>query len=119
MLKRAITRRCPQCGAETLFRGYARLRPDCPACGLRFRREQGAQTGSMYVSAVVTELFAAFLIAVLWLCFDWSTARFIGVSVPLVLVFSLAALPLSQALWVGIEYVTDLEAGEPWARLRE
>jgi hypothetical protein len=28
-------------------------------------------------------------------------------------------LPVAQALWVGIEYATDLAGGEPWAALRE
>jgi len=37
-----------------LFEGYARLKQQCDACGLVFRREQGAMTGSMYMSAVVT-----------------------------------------------------------------
>jgi hypothetical protein len=73
----------------------------------------------MYLTAVAGELFAVFLIGVAWWLFDWSTARFVLVLVPLVLAFTAAFLPLSQALWVGVEYATDLEGREPWAELRE
>jgi len=118
VLRRVLAQRCPQCGAGRLFRGYARLQDACASCGLVFRREQGAQTGSMYVTAAVGELFAVLVIGLLWWLFDWSTLRFVLTAVPIVAVFCALFLPVSQALWVGVEYVTDLESREPWARLR-
>lgn len=116
---RVLARRCPQCAARTLFARYARLAERCTECGLVFRREAGAQTGSMYLTAVAGELFAVLLIGIAWWLFDWSTTRFVLVLVPLVLAFTAAFLPLSQALWVGVEYATDLEGREPWTSLRE
>jgi uncharacterized protein (DUF983 family) len=86
---------------------------------LRFRREPGAQTGTMYVTAIVSEVFAAALIFLLWFSFDWAPRTFVLVSAPLVLAFSAALLPLAQAAWVGVEYATDLESGEPGLELRE
>jgi len=118
VLGRVLRRRCPQCGAGPLFRAYARLLPACESCGLLYRREPGAQTGSMYLTAAVSEVFAALLIGLLWWLCDWSSAGFIALAAPLVLVFCAAFLPLAQALWVGIEYATDLEGREPWTRLR-
>jgi len=119
ILTRVLARRCPQCAARTLFARYARLAQRCPRCELVFRREAGAQTGSMYLTAIAGELFAALLVWLAWWLFDWPTSTFVLVLVPLVLAFTVAFLPLSQALWVGVEYATDLEGREPWAELRE
>jgi len=118
VLRRVLARCCPQCGARALFGAYARLAERCGSCGLVFRREQGAQTGTMYLTAILSELFAAALIFLFWWTFDWSVRTFVLVLVPLVLGFSVLCLPLAQALWVGVEYLTDLQGGEPWARLR-
>src|SRR5262245_52669539 len=85
---RVLARRCPQCGAGTLFRRFARLADACASCAPVYRREPGAQTGSMYLTAIAGELFAAGLIFVLWCSFDWTTVAFVAVSVPLVLGFS-------------------------------
>jgi uncharacterized protein (DUF983 family) len=114
-----LARRCPQCGGSELFRSFARLRESCAACGLVYRREQGSMTGSMYLSAAVTECFAALLLLIAFLALDdLSTPAFLAVGLPLVLVFSWLFLPRSMALWVGIEYATDVSNGETWARPR-
>lgn len=114
--RRALRRRCPQCGRGALFRSWARLREACPACGHRVRREPGAQTGSMYVSAAVTEVFAAAVALGLFLLTDWDVRTGLLVGVPLVLAFCYATLPLAMAFWTAVEYVTDVSNGEPWAR---
>jgi uncharacterized protein (DUF983 family) len=116
---RALRHRCPQCGSGALFRAYARLRPACEGCGLVFRREAGAQTGSMYVTAALSEVFAAALIFFFWWSFDWTPLVYVLVTAPLVMSFCFFLLPFAQALWVGVEYATDLEGHEPWAELRE
>lgn len=102
-----------------LFRAYARLARECADCGLVYRREPGAQTGSMYLTAIASELFAALLILVFWWRFDWTPLAFVLVTAPLVLAFCVVLLPIAQALWVAVEFTTDLEGGEPWAELRE
>ena len=118
VLRRVLTRSCPQCGAHALFVRYARLASSCTTCGLVFRREPGAQTGTMYLTAIVSELFAVALVFLCWWRFEWSVTTHVLVIVPLVLAFCALCLPLAQAFWVGVEYLTDLQGGEPWARLR-
>lgn len=112
--RRALLLRCPACGAGGLFERYGRLRTACPACGHVLRREQGAQTGSMYLTAAVNQVFAALVILCVFVLFDWSLAVELAVSIPLVVLFCLAFLPFSQTLWAGVEYVTDCINGEPW-----
>ena len=114
-LAKALRRRCPRCGEGALFATRFRLRDACDSCGLRYRREQGAMTGSMYLSAAVTEVFAAAVIAVTYLATDWGALTSIAVGLPLVLAFCYAFLPLSHAIWTAVEYATDVANREPWA----
>jgi len=116
--RRAWRKRCPQCGRGALFASYSRLKERCDVCGLVFRREQGAMTGSLYLSAVVTESFAALLVAIVWLCTSWTAATSLAVSIPILVVFTIWWLPRSIALWVSIEYATDVVNGEWWAKPR-
>jgi uncharacterized protein (DUF983 family) len=116
---RVLRGRCPQCGAGALFRAYARLARACERCGLVFRREQGAETGTMYLTAAVSEVFAAALVFLFWWAFDWTPLAFVLVTAPLVLGFCVLLLPAAQAFWVGVEYTTDLQNGEPWVDPRQ
>lgn len=118
-VRRALRGRCPQCGRGALFVRWARLGERCPECGLVYRREPGAQTGSMYLSAAVTQVFAALVILVLVVGTDWRPALQIAVGLPLVVAFCALFLPRSMALWVAIEYATDVSNGEAWARPRD
>ncbi|TAJ18756.1 MAG: DUF983 domain-containing protein [Planctomycetota bacterium] len=115
---RVLRKRCPQCGVGKLFRTTFRLAERCDHCGLVYRRAPGAQTGSMYVCAAVTELFAAFLVVLVLLFTNWSPALAMSIGIPIVLAFSYAFLPYSMAAWVGTDYLTDVGNREWWAQLR-
>ncbi len=69
-------------------------------------------TGAMYLIAIVTQLFAAALFFVVWLATDWTTTTKLLVGLPTIAVFSYVALPFARALWVGLDYYTDVAAGE-------
>jgi uncharacterized protein (DUF983 family) len=116
ILRLAFNKRCPRCAERGLFRAWARLAERCACCGLLLRREAGSQTGSMYLTATVTEVVAAAMILLGWTMTDWSVATCLAVSIPVILLFSYWFLPRAQALWVGIEYATDVANGEEWTR---
>lgn len=117
-LARALRRRCPQCGQAPLFARFARLRERCDACGLIYRREPGAELGSMTLIAIASELLAAALILLIWWGTDWGIWASLAVSVPIVVTASYALVPWCMALWVGVEYLTDVHNGEGWAQPR-
>jgi len=75
-------------------------------------------TGQMYLSSVVTEIFAALLVLVVFFGTDWSTSTSIAVGLPIVIVFSYWFLPKSMGLWVAIEFMTDIGNREPWIEER-
>ena len=56
------------------------------------------------------------LIVVIFLFTDWSAATSIAVCSPIVILFCYWSLPRFMALWVGIEYLTDVTNDEPWIR---
>jgi uncharacterized protein (DUF983 family) len=113
-VKRALRKRCPQCGEGPLFRAFARLNPECPACGLRFRREHGSQTGAMYLSATLTEIFAAGVALALFFLTDLDKSTALGLGIAVVVVFSYTLLPITMAVWTAVEYATDVSNSEPW-----
>ena len=72
-------------------------------CGLRapLPPRGGAATGSMYISAAVTEVFAAAVALGLFFLTDWSVTTGLLVGGPLVLCFCYAFLPVSIAVLGG------------------
>ena len=116
--RRALRKRCPQCGEGPLFRAFARMNETCATCGLRFRRESGSQTGARYFCAAVSEIFAAALALGLYFFTDWSTPVALGIGTVLVLGFSYLFLPVSMAFWTAVEYATDVSNGERWVNPR-
>ena len=116
LFRRAFKARCPHCGEGQLFQSYLRLNESCEECELIYRREHGAETGAMYASAVITELFAASLCAALFLFTDWSVRKGLLIGVPLVGLFGLLTYPLAMSFWVAVEYWTDLQNGESWTK---
>lgn len=118
-VRRALAKRCPQCGQGRLFRAFARLEPSCSECGLVYRREAGAQTGSMYLCATLTECFAAALALALFFLTDLDTGTALALGVAVVLGFSYLILPLTMALWTAVEYATDVSNKERWAAPRD
>ena len=116
--RRALRKRCPQCGEGALFRRFARLHERCPVCDLTYRRESGSQTGAMYFCAAVTEVFAAAIALALFFFTDWSTPVALTVGVVTVLAFSYSFLPVSMAFWTAVEYATDVMNSERWTAPR-
>jgi uncharacterized protein (DUF983 family) len=117
-VRRVVRKRCPQCGEGPLFRRFARLHEKCERCELVFRRESGAQTGSMYLTAAVSEVFAAAVALALFFLAPWSPAVEISLGVAFVVAFSYAFLPLAIALWTAVEYTVDVSNGEKWVAPR-
>jgi|RhiMethySRZTD1v2_1073278.scaffolds.fasta_scaffold466154_2 uncharacterized protein (DUF983 family) len=116
--RRVLARHCPQCGSGDLFRRWARLHERCSVCGLIYRRESGSMIGSMYLSAIATEFVAAAIALGLFFGTSWTPAVALSVGLALHLAFAAWFFPYSMSLWVAVEYATDVQNGEWWARPR-
>lgn len=115
-LARAWRLRCPRCGTGRLFASRFRLAENCGDCALVYRRESGAMTGQMYLGAVAGEFVAAALVLGVFFLTDWGPVTSIAVGLPIVIAFSYWFLPRSMALWVAVEFMTDVGNREEWTR---
>ena len=104
---RAFSRHCPRCGTGDILESRFRLLQSCSDCGLCYRKESGAMTGQMYLTAIITEIFTAVLVLVVFFLTDLDTLSSIALGLPLVVLFSYLVLPISMRIWVAVEYVTD------------
>jgi len=117
-LLRVVRSCCPQCGRGRLFDRWAHLRERCGHCGLIYRREDGAELGSMYLGATVSQAFAALVFFAVYFFTDWSRAVSLAVGLPIVVAFCYGFLPMSMAIWTAVEYLTDVANREWWAKPR-
>ena len=107
VLVRGARKRCPRCGERKILDGFFKLTPRCPACDLRFEREEGGFLGAMALNYTVAIVF-------------WLVVMAVGIAltVPVVpvaplLVASIGVLtvvpvwfyPRSKTLWAAIEFL--------------
>ena len=50
LLKRALSKRCPQCGEGEVLHQWIKVNDDCSNCGMEFRSRAGNCSGFMYLS---------------------------------------------------------------------
>jgi uncharacterized protein (DUF983 family) len=107
VLGRALRLRCPRCGAGALFDGPFRMRPRCPACGLRYEREPGYFVGAIYLNYGVTALLmlGGYFLLDAWL--EPGTRVQLAVWVTFAIAFPLWFFRYSKGLWLGLDYLVD------------
>ncbi len=104
---RGLRNRCPNCGGSTLFRKatWFEVNKECPACGLRFERDEGFFLGSMSLNYGVT--IVCFLTPVMVLAYK----GVIGTTLAIVLagvgalLFPLAFYRSSRSWWLMQYYL--------------
>ncbi|MBI2813247.1 MAG: DUF983 domain-containing protein [Opitutae bacterium] len=68
IIARGLAHRCPNCGGRTLFKAGALFELDegCPACGLKFEKDEGFYLGAMSLNYGVTLVGLLLPVALLW-----------------------------------------------------
>ncbi len=112
---RVLNRTCPRCGNGALFLSRTKLEKQCSSCALVYRREQGGMTGQLYLTAVISQIFAAIMIGAMFLFTDWPPAVSIPIGIAILAVFGYWLLPKTIGLWVCVEFMTDVGNRESWA----
>ena len=106
-LVRAVRLRCPSCGRGRVMASWFRICERCPACGLRYERDEENEywLGAYTLNFIVTEVvFAAGLLVVLVLTWPdppW-TAILWGGGAQMILT-PIVFYPSSKALWLAID----------------
>ncbi len=68
IITRGLTNRCPNCGGHTLFKAgkLFELNETCPACGLKYEKDEGFYLGAMSLNYGITLVCALSPVALLW-----------------------------------------------------
>lgn len=105
MLRRGFVKHCAVCGQGRLFRGWVRMVPACPRCGLRFQRAPGQWLGSWFLNICVAQA-AVVLVLVVGVAVTFPSTPV----VPLAIVDAAAAVavpflffPFSRTIWTAID----------------
>ena len=103
---RALTLRCPHCGARGILASWFKLAPTCPRCHLQSERgESDYFLGGMMFNIVLAEAALVVLIiitlAVTWPRVPWSLLQF-GAPAAMV-VAPVVFYPFSRLIWLAFD----------------
>jgi uncharacterized protein (DUF983 family) len=107
LLKRAVTRRCPQCGASGIFRNYLSLKDHCPRCGYTFEREEGYFLGAYAVNLLAAESITIALLVSFLVNTDYSWVTLEIIFIPMAVLLPIVFFPYSRMLWMTIDLMVD------------
>ncbi|HET7321007.1 MAG TPA: DUF983 domain-containing protein [Longimicrobiaceae bacterium] len=113
---RGLALRCPHCGKANIVASWFRMKPRCPACGLRTERaEEDFFLGSMMFNIVLSEgLFVLFVVGLLvarWPAVPWGFLQ--TWAIVLMAAAPFLVFPWTKTLWLAsdilIKPVTEEE----------
>ena len=105
VLGRALRLRCPRCGRTPLFTGWFAMRDACPACGLRYEREQGYFVGAIYVNYALTSLLGLGGVILLDSVVGLSLVQQLALAIPIMLLAPLLFFRHARSLWLAIGFL--------------
>jgi uncharacterized protein (DUF983 family) len=94
---------CPRCRQGRIFRGQLAMNEACPVCGLRFGREAGYYTGSMYISYMLSALLLGGLTLLVWLITRWPVEWALAGAGVVFLLFVPAVFRYSRVVWIHFD----------------
>ena len=100
-MKRGLRLRCPSCGRAPLYRSYLKVEPVCPACGAENGEHRVDDAAAYFTVLIVGHVVVAPMLAfeVLW---DASLALVLAITLPMVGLVALGALPFVKGAIVGL-----------------
>jgi len=104
-LGRALRLRCPRCGQSPLFTGWFSMRDACPACGLRYEREQGYFVGAIYVNYALTSLLGLGGVLLLDSVVGLSLVQQLALAIPIMLFAPLLFFRHARSLWLAVGFL--------------
>lgn len=117
LVRRALSLRCPRCGAGGVWRSWFRMEHACPSCGQVFERGESHDffIGAYLINLVVAELSAVIIAAIMWITLGSRVSFNVlwGASMALAIVMPIAFYPFSRELWLALDlHFRPSEAGD-------
>lgn len=100
---RALTRRCPFCGARHIFKNWFTLKDQCPGCGSVFEPEEGYMLGSYVVNLGLTALIGVLFAFGVVFGTDLDVVTIQIAAVLLVIGIPIFLYGYSQLFWISID----------------
>jgi len=103
---------CPRCRtgsifATSIFRIFPRMHGRCPACGLKFEREQGYFLGAMYFSYAIGTVAISLLALLVWAFLSWDLPACVATGFLLFLPAAPVVTFFSRVLWIYLDQAID------------
>ena len=109
MFTRALTRRCPHCGARRSFIKRWLGRYDrCRTCGIRWHREHGFELGPIALNVVITffvlgvSMVAAFVLTAP----DFNVGLLTGIFIATAILVPMIVYPFTYTIWLAFDLAT-------------
>ena len=103
---------CPRCRtgsifSTSIFRIFPRMHERCPACGLKFEREQGYFLGAMYFSYAIGIVAISLLALLVWAFLRWDLPACVAVGFLLFVPATPVVTFFSRVLWIYFDQSID------------
>ena len=110
---------CPRCRAgkifsTSIFRIFPRMHERCPACGLKFEREQGYFLGAMYFSYAIGTIAISLFALIVWSLWSWNLPACVAAGFLLFLPAAPVLTFFSRVLWIYFDQSIDPD----WSQAR-
>src|SRR5579872_3482015 len=102
---------CPRCRTGKIFRRSVWLFPGmherCPACGLKYEREDGYFLGAMYISYALGIGAITALAALVWAVLKWTLIQSVVAGIVLFLPLAPVLTWMARVLWIYMDQAID------------
>jgi uncharacterized protein (DUF983 family) len=117
LVRRALTLRCPRCGARGIWDSWFKMKHACPACGQVLERGESHDffIGAYMINLVVAETSAVIVAAIMWIVLGSRVSFNVlwGASMALAVLMPIAFYPFSRDLWLALDlHFRPSEAGD-------
>ena len=102
-MKRGAVGRCPACGEGRIFRGYLKVRDECPSCGEELHHHRADDGRAYFTILVVSHLTAPLLLAI-YMMYRPSTEILVATFLSGAIALSLLLLPIFKGGFVGLQW---------------
>jgi len=102
---------CPRCRSGDIFRKSVwrvpRMHERCPACGLKFEREDGYFLGAMYFGYGLGIVAIAVLAALVWEVTKWRLMKSVVGGIVLFVPLAPVLTWMARVLWIWMDQSID------------
>ena len=107
VLARALRLRCPRCGRAPLYGSWFTMDDPCPACGLRYEREQGYFVGAIYVNYALTTAVTLGTVIGLDVLVGLTLTAQVSLGIALGTLVPLVFFRYARSLWLAIDFLVS------------